>query len=417
MQLLNVRYIGPGGAKDVREADLYVSSPIEARREIARLGFSVLSVRVTKPASRLTVLRMFRRRDKVSLLRSLGRHTRKGGVSAAKAMTHVIQAERDSRRRRFYRPAYEMIRRGGGFVDALYSLSLFDDDVMAMMDAGEKSGTLRQVIPQAVDHIENKGKDRAKVIAAVSWLWVDIISAVVTVVQLQYQGLPWLERNAMRGDSNPASIQKFQHAIALAYLSNGILLWTSVLFSAFCAWLTISYFRHRTDPQALAVRIVRRIKPVQSVLVNAVLADCCTIFARLLRSGLPVIRAIEISSGAAVVPEVRQYWMDVQHQLRMGTGIARAMSTGNMLTYGEEKEMAHIQDNVDLAEVLEATAVERRWKAANGQRLLTTSGIMATFIFVIMVVLNALYIFWIQGTSIMSGLSSIGGVGSLGGGM
>ena len=78
------------------------------------------------------------------------------------------------------------------------------------------------------------------------------------------------------------------------------------------------------------------------------------------------------------------------------------------MTKAECDQIATIQSVDQLAEVYESIAEERSEMAKAYRRKLVVGGIMLTMVVVGAVILNAIYLLWIQNESTFNGIKSIG---------
>lgn len=404
MRLWIARYAVPmpSGPPQVMQEDFYLPSTNDVRRFLRLRGFHPIEIRERRPP----MFEWFEVRSQkwaLQLLRALRFQT--ATASAGTALLNIIENEHDSRRRVAFLPTRTVLKAGGSFADALAQLRLLDAPTLAIIIAGEKASDLKGVIPHAIQHIEEKGKQMRVIVTALSWVVFDIISVISTVLSAQFQFIPYLkEKGIESGDAE--AVAKFQTAIARAEAINiAIIVITTVLTVMFAAGI-YSYLRNRDKPDHWLNRMMAKTPLFSSYLQNSSLADTGQLMARLLRGHVPLDDALTILQKSTLDPTVLDYWRASQRRLMSGSPPMRALSKPP-LTKAEQDQMATVQESLQIAEVFESIAEERKLMAKDSQRKIFLLGLFLLMTIFGAVTLTMIYLVMIQNQGFMDSLSQL----------
>ncbi len=180
-------------------------------------------------------------------------------------------------------PTRSVLKGGGSFSEALKKLKLLDAATMAIIIAGERAGDLKGVVHQAIQHVEEKGKQMKLVMAAMGWLSFDIISIISTIWGAQFTFIPYLKGSANKSATDKAALHKFEDAIQIVSIINFTLMIVTIGGSAAIAMLAMSFWKNRHDPDHYASRMISKLPLISPYLRDTNMHDACRLMARLLR--------------------------------------------------------------------------------------------------------------------------------------
>jgi type IV pilus assembly protein PilC len=243
--------------------------------------------------------------------------------------------------------------------------------IIAMVRAGETGGVLDQTLGRLADTFEKEADLRRKVKSAMTYpavigsLSVIIVIAMLIVVVPTFEGL-----YADLGGTLPLPTQ------ILLLMSRGVrsyfFIWTTATglgFYAFLRWRATENGRYAIDKTLLKLPIFGRL------FLQTALARFSRTFASMLRAGVPVLQALEITretAGNAVIAEAIQ---KVSVSVRDGSSIAKPLEEAGvfpplltqMIAVGEEtgsvddlceKVAEHFESEVDAAVAAMTSLVE-----------------------------------------------------------
>jgi len=340
----------------------------------------------------------------IQLLRAL--RFQSATASTGTALLNIIEGEQDPRRRLAFLPTRTVLKGGGSFSDALRQLRLMDAATMAIITAGERAGDLKGVIQHAIEHTEEKGKQYKAIVATLSIFSFDIVNVYSVVWAAQMAGIPYLRQQGSHS-KDPAAVAKFDHAISVASAINmTILIFLNILIGAVLL-LAGSYWMNRHKPDHFAAQMMMKIPIFADYVRCSSLKDNFKLMTRLLRGKVPLAEAIDIIISSANEPSSRIYWMDAKNRIMAGVEPSRALKRWP-LTKGECDQIATIQSVDQLAEVFDALAEERHEMSKAYRRKLMVAAVMLALVVVGAVVLNAIFLLWIQNEGTLNDIKSVG---------
>lgn len=406
MKLWHAKYAIPvsGGAPQVVEEDFYLPNPNDVRRYLRTRGFWPIKIY----ERRKPLIEWFDVRSQkwaLQLLRALRFQT--GTTSAGNALLNIIENEHDPKRRVAFLPTRTVLKAGGNFADALKQLRLLDSATLAIIVAGEKSGDLKGVIPHAIEHIEEKGKQLRIAFTALSWVAFDIFSVLSTVIGAQYQFIPYLKEKGIES-TDPVAIEKFKHSLALGEAVN-------IALMVLCIGLTIAgvlgfytYMRNRDKPDHWLNRIMMRLPLFSKYLQNISLSDSGKLLTRLLRGHVPFDDSLQILIGSTLDPSILNFWRQSYNKIMSGASPMKALARAP-LNKSEQDQVLTAQDSLQIAEVFESIAEERKLMAKDSQRKIFLLGMVTLMVVFGVVTLTMLYLVMIQNAGFMDSLQNMRG--------
>lgn len=343
---------------------------------------------------------------KIRFLRAVSFHC-EAGLSPGKALFLVIEGETHSEKRLELEPALEVLNRGGAFSDALLQLKMFDKAIIAMLKAGEKTGTIKHSIEAAVSYLEARKSIWKTLASALGILSFDIFSAVSMVIGMQFTFLPWLEKNGLATD-NPEAVEKFSSSLKIAYTVNGFLLGIAVLAVLGGALAVLFIFIKKGAIKDIFENTMSKLPLLRSVMFDGSLSDTFYITGKTMKGNVPFSVAIETAAEATSLPMIVRLWTDAKERILKGIPIHRALDS-KLLTKAEKLELEAHQNNKQLSELFISMADERGYTYRKGMRKLVIFVTIATVVYTAIVVLVGLKVLWVQNEGFMESLKSFGG--------
>lgn len=399
--IAEIAYDSMSGPKRVTEA-FFLPSIDDVRHAIHEKGGYPLWIR---PHERSPIERLFARSTwwQVQLLRGI--QFRSTSTSPGVALWKIIQAETNPMRQNILAPAREALARGLGVIDALKSLNIFDHSTIAILAASERSNKLQEGIPHAIHSISQKRKNTRAIAGTMSWLAIDVIMIVQSLVWGKGMVLAWFRDNS---PSNPEELAKYMRVVGNLELTWDVLIWLSYACGGFLAWCVFSFWINRGKRDWPTARAVRKIPLVGGYLRDLGFADSMMAAARMLRSLVSIDTALKQSAEATNVPEVSTYWEECGRDLGRGVMLGAAMDR-SPLTRAERLELASLSDLTQVATVLESIAEMRSSSAKTKHSLIVWIAFGLTGVFLAIAFGSAIYALTVMNMSMdsmMGGLLS-----------
>ncbi len=404
MKLYHARFVQPlpGGSVAVREEDFYLPDAAAVRRHLRNRGYWPIKILEQRPQL-LEWMDVRTRSWQLQLLRAL--RFQSATASAGTAFLNIIEGEADPRRRLAFLPSRTVLKGGGSFSEALKALKLMDAATLAIIIAGERAGDLKGVIPYAIQHVEEKGKQYKAVTAALGWLAFDILNVLSALWGAQFGFIPYLREN-MPKNAKPEAIEKMEKAINLASGINMTLIVVTTILIGGGVGLAMTFWNNRQKPDHFAARLVMRVPLFGEYFRNAALFDTSRLIARLLRGKVPLDEALRIIIETTVEPSARSYWQECRNRIMAGVEPARALARWP-LTKGERDQLMTVQSVDQLTEVYASISEERQLMTKTTQRRIVIGGVACLMFLFGAVVLTMIYLLMIQNNGFMEGLSSL----------
>ena len=325
------------------------------------------------------------------------------GLSAGRALKLVIEAENGPLRQRL-NYAYLILDAGGSFLEAMNALDFFDQTTLAIMEAGEKTGSLSNAINTAVEYLQARAGIVKVLLGTAIFTAVEIGFSVLSLIANRVAVLPAIEKEVTDG-ATPEKIAAIKSGISVAYLANDLMLVVSVagiLFAAVCTYGYMvggSVFRQKIDD------IILRIPLVKDIISHGAIANSSKVAISLIRGGVDLMASIAIAEKSSRVPRIISYWRGATKRIEDGEDIANALAQ-NPLENSERTLVRSHTDRSQLARAFEVIAARRELLAMRAAKNFQVFSFFATLVFSLMAVLIALAVALIQNEGLMSTLNA-----------
>ena len=216
------------------------------------------------------------------------------------------------------------VNEGGSLAEALRKHpGLFSPLFVSMVSAGESSGALEEVLARVADILEKRVQLADKVKAALAYPAMMTLVAVGVVLFLLSYVVPGLTRLFV--EMNRALPAPTRFLIALSGFTRSYLV---VLVGVLCAALVaLAAFCKSSEGKAWLDRTVLRLPLFGPLLFRLELARLTRTLGALMKSGLPVITAMEITQRVIQNSLIAQALRAIRDSVQKGDNIAEAVRT------------------------------------------------------------------------------------------
>lgn len=368
--------------------------------QIRSMGGLPLSIKANRPRSRffMGVSREYKRQFLLAIYFNCSQ------MSAAKALEAVIESE-TSDNREMMNGALTIIKRGGGFIESMDAMGIFDESVLAILEAGERMGTLPAALHTAIEHLDNSATIAKIMTGILTVAAFDAFMGVGSLIGNRYGMLPNMEKN-LPDNLAPEKLAEITDAIKLAYLVNDVLIWgTFVVLVAALIGVYAYFDQKKKDFRKWVEGMVMRIPALSSTILHGAVANSFKVAASLVSGGVQMQVAMEIAAKSTRVPTVIGFWEEAMTRAESGDAIAATMMQP-MLDNSDRLLVSAHTDRHQLAQSFHVIADRRTImakKAAKQFALLMFFGMM---VYTTLGVCVSLYVLIIQNTSMVSGLTA-----------
>ncbi len=316
--------------KALREPDQVLMLDIDAadedgaRAQAIQQGYVVLAVKAAGLArswrlSKKFPLPLFSQ----EMLALLG-----AGLSLVEALEAIAEKEASPENRKVFEGLLNRLRQGLAFSATLESFpTQFPALYVAMIRASERTGDLPEALRRYLTYWEQSDKVRSKIISASIYPLVIIFVGALVTLFLMFYVVPRFSRiyDDIRGEVPFLSLLlmnwgKFveTHWIAALVVGGGLL--SAIIFTAV-----------RPEGRAFLARAILRIPALHERARIYQLARLYRTLGMLLRGGIPVLQALEMSAGL-IGTELRSGLQAASTRIREGMLMSRAMEEHGLTT-------------------------------------------------------------------------------------
>jgi general secretion pathway protein F len=216
----------------------------------------------------------------------------------------------------------ERLAEGSGLAKALaFEPRVFSDSYVSMVAAGEASGALEIVLERLAEFLEDQDAVRSKVVTSLAYpllmvvvgtgvmmfLLAFVVPKIVTVFQESKAALPLIT----------VVLIKTSNLVRKGWWA--LLLLAGVVVFAYRRLMRHEEMRHRQD------RLLLGLPLAGALWQRLILSRFAKVLGLLLVSGVPVIKALDITSAAVVNREYRAYLARVKEELIEGGSLSAAL--------------------------------------------------------------------------------------------
>jgi general secretion pathway protein F len=221
----------------------------------------------------------------------------------------------------------ERLSEGSGLAKAMASEPrVFGDSYVSMVAAGEASGALEGVLERLAEFLEDQDAIRSKVVTSLAY---PILMVIVGTGVMMF----------LLGFVVPKIVTIFEQSKAALPLITVILIkistlvrkgWWALILLAFAAVYAYRRLMRREEFRLRRDRLLLRIPLFGTLWQRLFLSRFAKVLGLLLASGVPVIRAMEITSAVVVNREYRAYLAMVKEELIEGGSLSLALAKSPM---------------------------------------------------------------------------------------
>ena len=283
------------------------------------------------------------------------------------------------------------------------ALNFFDQSTLAIMEAGEKTGTLSNAINTAVEHYQARAGTIKVLMGTAVFTSVEVAFSILSLIGNRTAILPAIEKQ-LTEDVSPEKAAAIKSGISIAYFANDLMLIVSlagIIAILICGYGYMSggtVFRKKVDD------IILRIPTIKDIILHGAITSSTKVAVSLIRGGVDLLAAIAIAEKSTRVPRVLNYWRSAIRRVENGELISTALGQSPL----ENSECTLIRSHTDRAQLARAFEVISDRRAAMAQRAakkFQVFSFVATMAFALVAVLIALFVALLQSEGSMTALT------------
>jgi len=322
------------------------------------------------------------------------------GMSAGRALQHVIESETGAIRQRLSL-GYNLLRGGSGFHASVQAMGMYDETTLAILEAGERTGSMRESLQAAIDFLQMRVNSVKAMFGAVSWTAIDLVMAMVAIGGNRFGLLPTLERSGFKSEQ-AAETERFKELLSMAYMVNDVLLAFSIFLTAMFLLILYAYFVSTNEKLRLAVdKFLLRIPALKDALIHSATSATFMIAASILRGGGSFLLAADIASRGTRLSTVREYWRSAVARVYNGEQISGAL-IHPLITGSERIILVSHTDRTQLGTAFASVSQSRDGQAASAAKRFSFLIFFASLIYSGSAVLITLWVVYLQNQQMMA---------------
>jgi type IV pilus assembly protein PilC len=226
---------------------------------------------------------------------------------------------------------YEQVRSGTSLSDAMEAQRLFSGVYTASLMAGEKSGSLEQVIRRYVQHMKVISSVRSHVVSALIYPVVLVALSFVVIGLIVFEVVPEFAAFYEQYGSGAQLPLSTRFVVAI---SSNLVSSASIVFLGLAALGLSVFFVLRQPAQRRRLHAAILQLPYFGPLARRfATAQVSRTIATLLSGGIPLVNALDIAARATGNRSVGDHLAVVATQVREGRSLAQSLAEGGMFPH------------------------------------------------------------------------------------
>ena len=318
----------------ITESTFIADSEAQLRHELEQKGLYLLSVRGGVSLGRVRMAVPRRRKvptsDFVIFNQELATLL-KAGLPLVQSLDILRKRVPNPTLRAALDDVHDRVRSGTSLSDAMEAQQLFSGVYTASLMAGEKSGSLEQVIRRYVQHMKVMSSVRSHVVSALIYPVVLVLLSIVVIGLIVFKVVPEF---AAFYDQYGAGAQlplstRVVVAISANLVGSATLIFVAIAAAVVGVMLVLRQPAQRRRMHAAILRL-----PYFGPLARRfATAQVSRTMATLLTGGIPLVNALDIAARATGNRSVGDHLSVVASQVREGRSLAQSLAEGGMFPH------------------------------------------------------------------------------------
>lgn len=308
----------------------------EAAQQLARLGFFPISIRLQTPGARpgFSLARLNDSLSRVSAQDFILYNRQMATLIAAglpflRSLGTIRDQTKSPRLRRILEDVYTEIEAGSSFSAACARHpEQFSELYLSMIRAGEEGGLLEKVLDRLATLAEQESLQRARISAALRYpifVLVALIGAFFILMQFVVPKFVQLYANFQGELPVPTRMMIFANQLFQRYWVHGAVL-TAV------AIIGVHYALRTPAGRRLWDTWKIRLPIFGPLFLKSSLSRFSSVFSALLRSGIPLLKTLEIAAATTGNVKIRDVILGIRESVQEGQSIAGPMRQQTVFT-------------------------------------------------------------------------------------
>jgi type IV pilus assembly protein PilC len=226
---------------------------------------------------------------------------------------------------------YDRVRSGASLSEAMDAQQLFSGVYTASLMAGEKSGSLEQVIRRYVQHMKVLSSVRSHVVSALIYPVVLVALSIVVIGLIVFKVVP--EFADFYAQYGAGAQLPFSTRVVVAVSSNLVSSASAILVAASAAVAAVVIVLRRPGQRRQLHAAILRLPYFGPLARRFATAQVSRTMATLLSGGIPLVNALDIAARAVGNRSVGEHLSAVAAQVREGRSLAQCLAEGGVFPH------------------------------------------------------------------------------------
>lgn len=377
---------------------IYMDNIRSVRNELGSRNVTIISIKEKKtPWWKEEIIS---NNYKNRFLRAISFHV-EAGMSAPRALSLIIKEEDNTSIREKLEMSEEILRRGGSFSEAIDSIGFFSQGVIALLTAGEQTGTLPNAINTATTYLDETKSQNKGFITSIIWFITEFSFAILGALSVQKTLLPWIEKQLTSTQIEDLEAkQRILDSISTAYIANGVLTYSSILLIIIFSLILLGSRMTHKGIKEKSTRILSALPGMKPVIYDSTLYIHMYLISHMLNKGVPFSECLKVCRKSTKLNEIKGMWDDIILKLNKGFSISHAFEDAQFITRAEKLEIQSHQNAQQLARITLSISNERKVASREGKKRAVMTGLIIAVGFSVISLGIAIWAFSLQSSSI-----------------
>jgi len=249
------------------------------------------------------------------------------GVPLREALQSIVKDIKSKVFRHALKDVVHKIHDGASFSNAIaHHRHIFDPATIALIHAAEESGSMEETLDRLATSLEHNNSLRRKLISIVSYpLFVAFFFVVVCIIITVFV-MPQFQEVFSEFGAKLPKITRMAFAVNTFLLGN--MQW--IILGAFVLAVAAWAFGRTPPGRQVFDRMKLRLPFFGACIRKLLIARMCRSLAMMMKGGVPVARAIELSAATSKNVVLKKAMMDVHDRVVQGMSISESIADSKM---------------------------------------------------------------------------------------
>ena len=321
---MKFHYIASQSDGKIIEGDFDAQAPNEALGYLASKGLKPISLRMVKASQRAGGRRIFGQAvtnaDKIFLTKYLSLML-KVGTGLFKAINTLIEDFEKGALRSLLLEIKDALEKGQPFYTTFAKYpEYFSPVFINLVKAGETAGNLERIFGELSVSLQKNEELRRKITSALIYPILLLAMSFIIFIVLVTFALPKIANVFMTGGFKPPTFSKIVFTIGLFFNAHIISIALTLIILVAGG---IYFFRRTAVGQKIFSHFLNKTPIISTVLKRIALQRFASTLSSLLRAGLPILDALEITSRVVGMDELKNSLLRISRE-----GLAKGLTIG-----------------------------------------------------------------------------------------